>query len=196
MSYSDHISRVCTKVSQHIGVFYHLNKILPKGVLVLLYHSFILPHLTLHIELWGSAPEWHISKLRVKQNKVLRAILDVEMVNGIPQQRSIEMYNNLGLLTLDNLYKLYLMKFLTLLLKGCLPIFYDLLLRPLLRNHEYGTRAGRFRHPLIVCEVERRAVAHQIILIYDEISDNIDENLATHIIQKKYKRYLLAKQLQ
>ena len=196
MSYSDHISRVCTKVSQHIGVFYQLNKILPKEVLVLLYHAFILPHLTLHIELWGSAPEWHISKLRIKQNKLLRAILDVELVNGIPQQRSIEMYNNLGLLNLNNLYKLYLMKFLTLLLKGCLPIFYDLLLRPLLRNHRYGTRAGRFRHPLIVCEVERRAVVHQMILIYDDISDNIDVNLATHTIQKKYKQFLLNKQLQ
>ena len=157
MSYSNHINKICTKISQHIGIFSHLSKVVPREVLVLLYHAFILPHLTLHIELWGAAPEWHISKLRVKQNNLLRAILNVEVVNGVPQQRTIDMYNNLGLLTLNNLFKLYLIKFLSLLLKGDLPIFYDLLLRPLLPNHRYGTRTGRFRHPLIVCEVKRRA---------------------------------------
>ena len=194
MSYSTHISKICTKVSQHIGVFYQLNKVLPREVLVLLYNSFILPHLTLHIELWGAAPEWHISKLRVKQNSLLRAILDVEVVNGVPQQRTMEMYNDLGFLTLNNLYKLYLVKFLSLLMKGCLPIFYDILLRPLLPNHSYGTRCGRFRHPLITCEVERRAVAHQLILIYDEYSANVDENLSIHTILKRYKKFLLQRQ--
>ena len=90
--------------------------------------------------LWGTAPEVHIKKLRIKQNKLLRAILDVEVVNGVPQQRIIDMYNNLGLLTVDNLYKLQLFKFLNLLLNGCLPGFCDLLLRPLLSSHngEFG----------------------------------------------------------
>ena len=176
--------------------FYHLSKVVPREVLVLLYNAFILPHLTLHIELWGAAPEWHISKLRVKQNNLLRAILNMEVVSGVLQQRTIDMRNNLGLLTLNNLFKLYLIKFLSLLLKGDLPIFYDLLLRPLLPNHRYGTRTGRFRHPLIVCEVERRAVAHQLILIYDEFGDALDTNLGTEIIVKKCKRSLLDKQRQ
>ena len=196
MSFSSHINKICTKVSQHIGVFYHLTKILPRDVLVLLYHAFILPHLTLHIELWGAAPEWHIGKLKTKQNKILRAILNVDVINGVPQQRTLEMYNNLGLLTLKNLYNLYLVKFLSLLLKGSLPIFYDLLLRPLLPSHRYGTRTGRFRHPLIVCEVERRAVAHQLILIYEEVGDTIDMNLSTRAIITKYKRVLLEDQKQ
>ena len=63
-------------------------------------------------------------------------------------------------------------------------------------SHGYGPSAGMFRHPLIVCEVERIAVAHQMILMYDELFDNFDENLATHIILKKYKRFLHSKQLQ
>ena len=52
-------------------------------------------------------------------------------------------------------------------------------------SHGYGPSAGMFRHPLIVCEVERIAVAHQMILMYDELFDNFDENLATPIILKK-----------
>ena len=56
MSYSCHIENISTKISRYIGIFYNLNKILPREVLLLLYHSFVLPHLTLHIVLWGLPP--------------------------------------------------------------------------------------------------------------------------------------------
>ena len=194
MSYSNHIERISIKVSQYIGVFYNLNKMLPREILLLLYYAFILPHLTLHIVLWGAAPEAHIGKLRIKQNKLLRALLNVEVINGIPQQRTIDMYDSLGLLTVKNLFKLHLFKFLNLLLNGNLPNFYELLLRPLLSTHEYGTRAGGFRHPLVVCEVERRAVAHQLILMYDEISPDVYVGLSIQRALRKYKRSLLDEQ--
>ena len=163
---------------------------------MLLYHAFILPHLTLHIVIWGAAPEVHINKLKVKQNKLLRAILGVEYINGIPQERSITMYNNLGVLTVKNLFKLYLFKFLNLLMRGCLPFFYDLLLRPLLTTHSYNTRAGRFRHPLLICEVERRAIAHQLILLNEESQPYIGDGPTIKSIVKKYKRFLLNQQRQ
>ena len=60
MSYARHIDKVCTRVSQYTGVFYHLNKILPRNVLMLLYHSHIVPHISLHIEIGGAAPERYI----------------------------------------------------------------------------------------------------------------------------------------
>lgn len=193
MSYSSHIDRICTKISQFIGVFFNLNKILPQDVLVLLYHTFILPHLMLHIVLWGKAPEVHLNKLRVKQNKLLRAILNVEMVNGVPQRGSMSMYNELGLLTVDNLFKYQLFRFLNSLLNGNMPSFYNLLLRPLLSSHNYSTRARRFRHPLVACEVERRAVAHQLVLMYDEIDFNF-LSLNIHGALSQYRRFLLSEQ--
>ena len=194
MSFSSHINVICTRVSQYIGVFYNLNKILPKEVLILLYYAFILPHLTLHIVIWGGAPEVYINKLKVKQNKLLRAILGVETVNGIPQERTVNMYNNLGVLTVNNLFRFYLFKFLNLLMKGMLPYFYDLLLRPLLSTHDYNTRAGRFRHPLVVCEVERRAIVHQLILMNEDINPNLFEGPTVRSVLKKYKKFLLTEQ--
>ena len=196
MSFSSHIERVCTRVSQYIGVFYNLNKLLPKEILLLLYHAFILPHLTLHIVLWGAAPEVHIGKLKIKQNKLLRAILGVEIVNGVPQEGTMNMYNSLGVLTVNNLFKLHLFKFLNLLMNGSLPYFYDLLLRPLLSTHNYNTRSVGFRHPLVVCEVERRAIAHQLVLMNEEIVPNLLEGPTIARVLKKYKKYLLNEQHQ
>ena len=161
---------------------------------MLLYHSFILPHLTLHIVLWGTAPEVYINKLRIKQNKLLRAILNVEVVNGVPQQRSMDMYSDLRILTVNNLFRFQLFRFLNLLLNGSLPSFYNLLLRPLLTNHNYGTRTRRFRHPLVVCEVERRAVAHQLVLMYEDIDPNFYNSVNIQKALKQYKIFLLDEQ--
>ena len=194
MSYSCHIEKISTKISQYIGVFHNLNKILPREILLLLYNSFVLPHLTLHIVLWGSAPDVYINKLKAKQNKLLRAILDVEVTNGIPQIRSIEMYNALRLLTVNNLFKFHLFKFLNLLLNGTLPTFYDLILKPFLLTHGYSTRTGDFRHPLVVCDVEKRALAHQLILLYDEVHDDFNYDLSTSRLLKRYNRFLLGGQ--
>ena len=167
---------------------------MPREVLLLLYHSFILPHLTLHILLWGSAPDVYINKLKVKQNKLLRAILDIEVINGIPQVRSIEMYKTLGLLNVNHLFKFQLFKFLNSLLNGTLPAFYDLILRPLLLTHRYNTRNGNFRHPLVICDVEKRAVAHQLVLLYDEVHEIFDNDLSTFTLMKRYKKFLVENQ--
>ena len=104
------------------------------------------------------------------------------------------MYNNLGSITVDNLYKFHLFKFLNLVLNGNLPHLYNLLLRPLLSTHNYRTSGGRFRHPLVTCEIERRAVAYQLVLLYDEIDPDFCSSLEIHRVFKKYKRFLLGEQ--
>ena len=120
--------------------------------------------------------------------------MGVEVINRVPQERTIDMYKNLGVLTVQNLFKLHLFKFLNLLLNGSLPYFYELLLRPLLSTHNYNTRAGGLRHPYLVCEVERRAIAYQLVLMHDEINPNLHEGTSVKGICRKFKRVLLSEQ--
>ena len=193
MCFSSHIQRVISKVSRFSGVFFTLNKVLPRSILIMLYHAFIVPHLTLHIEIWGASPDTHIKKLQIRQNKLLRAILGIGLENGIPAVRTKDMYAGLGVLTLKNLFKLKVFRLLASLLNGQLPLFYDLLLRPLLSNHGYNTRTGDFRHPLLVCEVERRAIAHQLVILHDETpSEFYDMSLKK--AARHFKRHLLNSQ--
>ena len=117
--------------------------------MLLLYNTFALPHLILHIELWGAAPRWHLSQIIIKQNKLLRSMLGVVVINGIPTMHTADMFRELNILNIENLFKLYLFKFLILMQSGLLPKFYDLLLRPLERSHNYSTRAGPLRHPML-----------------------------------------------
>ena len=194
MSYGIHIDRICTKLSQYTGIFYHLNKCLPREVLLLLYNAFALPHLILHLEVWGAAPGWYLNKVVVRQNKLLRSILGVTTENGIPNMHTGEMYRTLNVLTLKNLYKLYLFKFMVLMKRGLLPFFYNLLLRPLEIDHEYNTRSNSLRHPRLTSEIERRAVTHQIILLNETLPSDFNMRDPIHVMFRKYKRYLLSTQ--
>ena len=194
MSFALHIDSMSNKISQYIGVFYYLRKLLPLKVMFLLYNSLVLPHVTLHIELWGAAPEVYLNKLAIKQNKVLRAILGVEVLNGRPAVQTISMYRNFNVLTLRNVFKLQLFKLLISLLKGEMPMFYDLLLRPLVSSHSHSTRGGHFRHPLVSCEVERRAVANQLILCLDGLNIDIFIALSVKSATKNFKKVLLSEQ--
>ena len=194
MSFGPHIGKVCTQVSQYIGIFYHLSKSIPRKILMLLYNSFILPHLSLLIEIWGGAPNWYINRLTVKHNKLLRALLGVVILNGIPTVPTIDMYNTLKTLTIRNVYKLFLFKFFLQMKRGYLPYFSKNILRPLQNAHTYNTRSGDYRPPMITTEVER-SIAYQVVLLYESIPVDEYDGCSLAGAVSKFKKYLLAHQL-
>ena len=89
----------------------------------------------MHIEIWGAATECHLRKLDVRQNQILRTILGIGYIDFMPTVRTKEMYRNLKVLTVKNLFKLQLFKIMALLLNDELPMFYDMLLRTMLFPH-------------------------------------------------------------
>ena len=194
MSFGPHIDTICTRISQFSGIFYYLYKFLPREVMILLYNTFALPHLILHIELWGASPGWHLNSLIIKQNKLLRSVLGVKVINGIPIMHTADMYRELNILNLKNLFKLYLFKFLVLMQRGFLPDFYDLLLRPLERNHDYNTRSNSLRHPMLTCEVERRAIAHQVVIVRESFPPDLLLEATPGALFRRFKKFLLDRQ--
>ena len=130
MSYSIHINNVTTRISRFVGTFHCLRSVIPRTVLLLLYSSFVLPHILLHIEIWGAAPAVHISKLDVKINMLLRSILGVRYVDGRPTVDTTTMYNQLKILKLKNVFKLRLFSLLLSLLRGSNPGLHEQLLLP------------------------------------------------------------------
>ena len=108
-----------------------------------------------------------------------------------PTVSNHELYKQLGLLELNSVFKLNLFKFLRLLLDGELPEFFNLLLSLYITPHSYETRQLGFRHPALTCEVERRALSHQLILLHESVPRNILEMSSLSSI-KKFKSLLMA----
>ena len=192
LGFGHHISNICTQISQYTGIFHFLNKSLPQNILKLLYNSFVLPHLIMHIEIWGAAPNSHLDKVQIKQNKLLRAILGVKIIDYIPEVPTADMYKLTNILNVRNIFKFYMFKFLANVLQGRMPYFYNTLLRPLEVHHRYGTRNHSFRQPLITSEVVRRSISPQLITMFNSLPPEI--NILTVSAPKAlrmYKRILL-----
>ena len=195
MCFGLHINNICTQISQYTGIFYYLNKSLPLNILKLLYNSLVLPHLILHIEIWGAAPNTHLDKLQIKQNKLLRSILGVRTVDYIPEAPTADMYRSTNFINIRNLFKFYLFKFLVNIMQGQMSYFYDTLLRPVELQHRYGTRQHSFRQPLITNEVVRRAMTPQLISLFNSLPPQIDVyTVPTPKVLRMYKRVLLNNQ--
>ena len=193
LNFSTHINKVALNVSRITGSFVSLRSILPSWVLVKLYYALAYPHVQNYIVIWGSAPTSHLKTLAVRINNMLRIIQGVRRVNGRPTVSNTDLYKQLGLLNLSSVYKYQLFKFLRLLVDGNLPDFWNLLLSDYVAPHSYNTRQLRFRHPALSCEIERRALSHRLIILYEGIPSNILEmNFKPSL--KMFKKSLMGNQ--
>ena len=81
------------------------------------------------------------------------------------------------------------------MLRGGLPYFYDTILRPLLNTHNYNTRSGNYRHPMLHSEIERRSLAHQLVLLFESVHTDAFDTLSVTTAANKYKKHLLSLQM-
>ena len=193
LNFSRHINRVSLNISRLTGIFTNLRSIVPKHIMFKVYYGLVYPHLINHIVVWGSAPPSHLRILTTRLNNMLRVILGVRWYDWRPNMHTDAMYNENNILKIESIFKLSLFKLLKLLLDGSLPDMFDYLLGPHISLGNYNTRHGRFRHPALTCEVERRSLPHQLISLYEVLPDGyLDLNVNRAV--KNFKQYLLETQ--
>ena len=176
LSFAKHIAKVALNVSRITGMLTSVRDTFPRNILLKLYYALALPHVNFHLELWGASPAYQMNMLEVKINNLLRLIFNIPRDHGIPVMGTQEMYNSFGILRVGSLFRLRLFKLLHGLLNGKNPELFSILLQPYLIPHDYGTRRGLFRHPALTCEIERRFLSHQLILLYEQMPDGIFDN--------------------
>ena len=81
LSWSCHIDRVCTKISQLIGVLFRMRHFLDFKTMFMFYNSYILPQIDYGINMWGNSAACFI-----KIYKYYKIMLHVSylMLTGIP----------------------------------------------------------------------------------------------------------------
>ena len=88
---------------------------------------------------------------------------------------------------------LNLFKFFKLILDNHLPVFYNLLMARYVTPHGYSTRRIGFRCTDVTCEVERRGLSYQLVMLLEELPAGlIDMNFNSSL--KQLKRALLDSQ--
>ena len=193
LSFSSHINRAALNLSRITGSFINSRSFLPIPILIKLYYALAYPHIQKSYCCMGRCYGISAKKFDSMNKQHAKNHTRVTRVNGRPTVSNNELYKQLGLLKLTSVFKYNLFKFLILLLSGELPAFWTILLSIHIPPHSYNTRQLRFRHPTLTCEIERRALSHQLILLYESVPRNILEmNLGASL--KIFKRSLMDSQ--
>ena len=105
-----------------------------------LYYSIIFPYISCAILAWGSAYKTHINKVQTKQNHSMQLIFFAQTF-GYQTHSALPLLNLFDVLTVNNVYRLHVLKFTHLWHKSLLPSVFQNFFRHYTRNvHSYNTR--------------------------------------------------------
>ena len=136
LKFTPHMSSLNKRLSRIVGAAYSLQDILSLRAAKIFYYSMFFSHISYISAVWGGSSKTLLSDLQVTQNKVIRALF----ANKITHNHTKDIYQNMEILTVNQVYKLHLSK-----------LMYDVLnsnkysalfnaLNALKWNHHFNTR--------------------------------------------------------
>ena len=189
LSWKEHLSNVCTKVSRSVGVISKLRFFLPQHTLVTLYNAIVMPHLMYCNVAWGNTYRSHINKLQVLQKKVIRFI-----TNSSYRSSSTPLFLQLQILPFDELVA---MNCLIFVYKSQSAQQYSFLKDAFVANstvHNYNTRQRSLIHQPYV---RTQAVLNSFVIVCIKEWNKLPLNFRSTPILSRFKhmcrKYLFAK---
>ena len=99
LNFKCHIDKIRTKIARSLGFLYRHKNFIPLSNRLQLYYSFIYPHLTNGIELWGTGPQSNLKPLLSLQKRAIRFI-----TNTPYRTPSGPLYKRLRILNITQIY--------------------------------------------------------------------------------------------
>ena len=116
ISWKKHTDVVKNKISKVVGILYRLNNIFPKNILQTLYNSLIASYINYGLLLWGVES----NRIELLQKKAIRLI-----TNSNYTAHTTPLFIELGLLKIQDMFKLKLLKFYYKLSSNLLPKYFE-----------------------------------------------------------------------
>ena len=166
LSFKSYILEITKKLNQCNRAIAYLKQYLPTFMLFKLYYSFGHSHLSLHILSWAGTFPSYIKPVNIALNKIVR---NIHYNTNNPYVNTNQCYNDLNLLTTDQLYKLKLGEFIFRVVKGDSPIPQDFV-SELQWSHNHNTRRVEpLRNPHVDSAFETRTFTYNMIKLWNKL---------------------------
>ena len=187
LNWSDHIKLIKNKIAKGIGIICKAKKILKPETLKTLYNSFILPHLTYCIEVWGATFDCILDKLNILHKKSVRIMMSQQRLS-----HTDPLFKRLGLLKLSQIYMYAITVFMFKYQRGLLPdIFNDLFVYNS-SIHGHATRQNNLLHvPVSKSLVLSRSIRIKGVSIWNNLSKLVNHDCSFGKYKYDLKQYLL-----
>ena len=130
LNWKEHICNVTKKISRSVGIICKLRLCMNRSLLRTLYYTLVYSHLNYGIHVWGSACNTDLEKILLLQKKAVRAMTGNKWYQKHsdpgPLASSNPLFNSLGILKIDDIYRLNIAKFIFSCLSHLTPpIFWE-----------------------------------------------------------------------
>ena len=188
LSWKNHISHVCNKVSKSIGTLYRIRDNLNSACKKLIYYSIIYPYLQYCISIWGAACATTLKPLVVLQKRAIRIVSSVGFL-----EHTNDPFKSLKILKLNDIYTLESFKFIHSQLNSTNPIT-EITLNNQIHNYNLRNRNNIHipNHGNNLNEVNRRFVTHNGCILFNDLPMNLRSILNPTTFKINVKKYLIS----
>ena len=190
LSWSQHIDFISKKLLKLSHAMKTLSKFIDNDMSIQLYYAYVYPHITYGIELYGTACQKHLNRLKVMHNRILKTLCSKPR-----RYSSIDLYNDVNLLTIENIHKLFTNIFVYKQRNGLLPVIFNEYYK---LNSEVRTRITRQDNNIYVPRFKSTIGLKSIKVIganlWNNSSINIKSSNSLHIFKKLYREWLMENQ--
>lgn len=135
LTWTDHVTMIKGKITKNIGIISRMRFLMPRAVLVSLYHALVEPYIQYCNLIWGSHRTAVLSELYVCQKKLVRII-----TNSDRRCHSAPLFKKLDILTIFNINDLQVGCYMYAVVNKLLPEFFNSMF---IRNSTVHTHCTR-----------------------------------------------------
>ena len=185
MSWKEHISYICNKISKGIGIIRKVKDLLNKETLVTLYYTFIYPYLTYCNLVWGRAANVHLSRLYLLQKRIMRVVSKTHFL-----AHSEPLFKECKVLNIYQINKYITGIFMFKYNRGLLPNIFDTMFSKQTDVHKYCTRQNDlFTLPLCRTQSRKNSLSYYGAYLWNNCIYALISNGSTFTIHK-FKKVL------
>ena len=186
LKWKNHIAEVKKKLCRLCGIFYKLKPIVPQATLVMLYNTFILPHISFGLEVWGSTFKSYLNDILLIQKRIVRIISSSKY-----DAHSAPLFRKLKILNVHNQFKFQVAIFVHDVLHGRLPQHFKSYFSPL--EHDYCTRSKNrsiLHPPKFNSSLGQTSIKFVGATVWNSIPENIKCIHSRQTFKNELKNYL------
>jgi exonuclease III len=187
LNWQPHINLVRNKIAKSVGIINRLKNTLPPPTLKTLYTSFIAPYLNYGTLIWAGGYKTVLHPVHLLLKKAVRIISGAHYL-----AESSNLFKNLNLLTIYDLYILHLAIFMHRHQTHSLPLIFNDYFRTNASLHDYNTRSCHNLH-VNACKTNTRQFTTRIAgpKLWNTLDLGLRSLTSLHSFKLAFKKYLL-----
>lgn len=189
LTWKCHVDLLCNKISKTLGVLHKIKHFVPRRVLLSLYNTLILPHLSYCNIAWGNTFQSYLNRLYVLQKRAIRLITSSHY-----RANTADLFKELNILNIFDIYKHQMGIFMFKISHELLPPMFQNIFHLNNTVHNYCTRHSENYHLYRVnTDVSKKSFVTSGSQLWNNLDPQLKRISSLPLFTKKFKLCLIDK---